>query len=138
MTPSTPPAELKQFAEAVQRAGLWLADSEQSQENFGNSVTVFIGPGVRIRTVKERGQWFVEVTGSGWDEWFSPMIWRSIIQGQVVATPTPSFNIQCQMVLDDLDRIREVIAVQPSDEIISRLRLMREERGNLRKRQQAT
>jgi hypothetical protein len=53
---------------------------EPSSDSFGNQVISFSRGKLHIRFVRDRGQWFLELSGPSRENWFDPDIWRSCIE----------------------------------------------------------
>jgi hypothetical protein len=87
--------------------------------------------GVCIRFVRDRGQWFVELSGPNCQDWFSPMVWVAHLDGVIGDLSTPSLEEQVTAIEDRLDEIQH--AVTNDDDLLERLQEERRSRASQRR-----
>jgi hypothetical protein len=51
-------------------SGFALQVDEENRASFGNRLQEWERGNVRYRMVRDRGQWFVDTSRSGWEDWF--------------------------------------------------------------------
>jgi hypothetical protein len=61
-----PPGHLLELVQRLIRQGFEEIETEYSPESFGNVLRVFERAPVRVRVVRDRGDWSAEVTAQGW------------------------------------------------------------------------
>ncbi|MGH3496015.1 MAG: hypothetical protein ACRDP1_00925 [Nocardioidaceae bacterium] len=57
---------------------------------FGNQIALLIHDGTRLRLVRDRSQWFLEIAAPLTDEWFAPVIWMAFLDGELPDPRRPS------------------------------------------------
>jgi hypothetical protein len=100
------PAPLETLRAVLEERGFWLAEQEHREDSFGDTFLVLVRRGLSVRIVRDRGQWSVEVSGPGGDQWFSPMVWRTYLDGDAGDVATPALDEQCQLVSKRLDEMQ--------------------------------
>lgn len=60
------PSHLRDLIERLQAHGFEEVQSEHAAHSFGNVLRMFEREPVRIRVVRDRGDWSVEITAAGW------------------------------------------------------------------------
>ena len=80
-----PPGQLRDLIQRLLSHGFTEVRSEVSAESFGNVLRVFERKPIRVRIVRDRGDWSAELTADGWphddhfgEEWvfLPPLITR--------------------------------------------------------------
>ena len=51
----------------------------------------------RIRLVRDRGQWFIEVAGG--DDWFSPLVWQAFLESSMPSVEIVPLDAQARCYL---------------------------------------
>lgn len=105
---TTLPAVLAKLAESLMRAGFAGPTTEKSA-SFGDLVMRFDRSSLEIRFVSDRGQWFLEIRRTGWDDWFDPDTWRACLHGLPIEREPRPLDQQAEFVAGELDDL--VIAV---------------------------
>jgi hypothetical protein len=81
-----PPGHLLDLVKTLKRHGFEEIKTEYSPERFGNVLGIFERPPVRVRVVRDRGDWSAELTAQGWpkhehfgEDWVS---WPPVLPDQ--------------------------------------------------------
>jgi hypothetical protein len=109
MDPTPLPEELIQFQNALLAQGFKVTSSQYDEAHFGDRVIVLTNDDLQVRLIRDRSQWFVETRDTHSEDWFQPMIWRAYFDRHIGLLDIPTIEQQCQMILDDLDRIGEAV-----------------------------
>lgn len=71
-----PPGHLLDLIERLDKHGFSEVEASCDARSFGNVVRLFLRPPVRVRIIRDRGDWSAEFTADGWpthdhfgDEW---------------------------------------------------------------------
>jgi hypothetical protein len=107
------PECLRKIEALLEARGYWLAEDHRS-ESFGDVVREFVRRSALVHIVRDRGKWFVEMSGRGSDEWFSPMNWRDYLLGELGSLETPKLEDQCNILLRSLPAIELAIDTDPN------------------------
>ena len=82
----------------------FTVDEKHQSESFGNQLEVFARGRCRVRIVRDRGQWFVDIEGPDQGDWFDVPTWQACftdggrtIDHSVPTDPVATFR---QMLLD--------------------------------------
>jgi hypothetical protein len=124
------PAPLERLWAKLEAAGFWLAEEEHS-ESFGDAYAVLMRGGLCVRFVRDRGQWFVDLSGPSCQDWFSPMVWLSYLDGVGGDLSTPSLEEQVTAIDDRLDEIQHAVANDA--DLLERLQEGRRSRASQRR-----
>jgi hypothetical protein len=127
---SSLPAPLKHLWAKLEAVGFWQSEEEHS-ESFGDAFAILMRNGLCIRFVRDRGQWFVDLSGPNCQDWFSPMVWVSYLDGFVTDLSTPSIEEQVTAIEDRLEEIQH--AVMNNADLLERLQEGRRLRANKRR-----
>lgn len=100
------PPEAEALADDLQRRGYSVAEERYDEASFGNTLIVLERDTTRVRLVRDRGQWFVEVAGG--HDWFSPVIWRAFLESSMPPVEIVPLAVQARWLLDDLGRIQAI------------------------------
>jgi hypothetical protein len=126
------PPEVNDLGAELRRRGYFVADERYDDDAFGNALILFERDGTLVRVMRDRGQWFAEVSAAGWNDWFAPIIWRALLGSSMPSLEPTAFADQAQALLDDLDRI-EATNRSSDDEQLARLRAWRSRRAEARR-----
>ena len=69
--------------------GFTVLGDTVDDERFGNALLLLRRGATRVRVVKDRSQWFVEIAGPGSDAWFAPAVWLAMLDGELPPSPQP-------------------------------------------------
>jgi hypothetical protein len=75
--PPEPPGHIATLIQTLEKSGFRTIYRDEVAQGFGNFVQVFERPPVRIRVVRDRGQWRAELTADGWPRdprWGEPWV----------------------------------------------------------------
>ena len=90
--------------------GFDLVVNTEDQKYFGNRLIQLRRSATQLRVVRDRSQWSLEIAGPGGIEWFSPAVWRALVEGDLgrldVLTPAE----EDAFIRDNLWRIERCIA----------------------------
>ena len=64
--PPEPPAHFPRLIARLIQAGFEEVETTYSPESFGNLVRVFERAPIRVRIVRDRGEWSAEMNADGW------------------------------------------------------------------------
>lgn len=103
VTPQLPDA----VAVLIARLEEWgvSTTSEEAQEGFGDRTIVATNPPIDVRLVSDRGQWFIELAHTDWDDWFDPDVWRACLNDNAIPDEPQPFTAQAEFLLEELERI---------------------------------
>jgi hypothetical protein len=94
----------------LEQAGLKLRREVYSEKDFGNWLRELVEPGISIRIVRDRLEWFVEASpGSG--EWYGIEEWSSCL-GQRLQVNSPVSDAM-EFVRDNIPRMRAAARSRP-------------------------
>jgi hypothetical protein len=103
--PALPP-ELAKLAAGLIEHGYRVVEERADPEHFGDRLIVFAGQRTRVRIVRDRGQWFVDVaTAKG--ECYEPVIWLAHLTGQMPPLDVPGLAADVEFVLKRLADIEK-------------------------------
>lgn len=97
------PHEVEVLLADLERLGYSTAQKSYDRASFGDAVIVLEHDATRIRLVRDRGQWFIEVGAA--HDWFSPVIWRAFLEASPPQEEIVPFAVQARWLLEDLGRI---------------------------------
>ena len=120
-------------AELVERRFLVLGDS-RDDERFGNSLLLLRRGATRLRVVRDRSQWFLEIAGPGSDDWFGPAVWLAMLDDGLPPAEQLSHDQQANFVLHRLPELDRVSA-DDSGRSIELLRTWQAQRAASRRAQ---
>src|SRR5579871_5407904 len=125
------PLPLQQLSASLEPLGFEVIEDKLDHASFGDRVVVLRERRICVRFVRDRAQWFVEISGPQCEDWFSPMVWRACLEGHVHDLSTPSLDEQCSYVTNS---IRDILAVAANDiALLSHLRETRTQRAKMRR-----
>jgi hypothetical protein len=114
------------------RRGYAVVEERYDEDSFGNAVVVLERNGTRVRLVRDRGEWFVEVAGASEGDWFAPVVWHAFLESSMPPLGTTSFDGQARLLLADLGRI-EATNSDFSERDLAGLRAWRSRRAEARR-----
>ena len=91
------------------RLGEWGFElaAESAVDSFGDHMTVLAKSPIEVRLLSDRGQWFIELSCEGWDDWFDPDVWRSCLEDEPVSEEPTALSAQAEYIIENIGRIRE-------------------------------
>jgi hypothetical protein len=125
-------AEVRAVTDALAERGYRPVNERYDAGSFGNLLMVLERDAALVRLVRDRGQWFIEATPRGADDWFAPVVWHAALVAPIPPAETLSFDAQAQLLLGDLDQIEAASAVGES-RLLEELRAVREARARTRR-----
>jgi hypothetical protein len=75
------PHALKALGGWLSTKGFTLADARES-DSFGDRLLMWVGDCCRIRIVRDKGEWALDISGAQLTGWFDADVWRSCVDGQ--------------------------------------------------------
>ena len=126
------PPEVERLLDGLRRHGYAIADERYDPDHFGDALAVLESDRTRVRVVRDRGQWFVEVAGARGGEWFAPVIWKAFLDGSAPPAVAVSFEDQARLLLDEREAI-EASARALDEDGLARLRALRAQRAEARR-----
>ncbi len=72
------PTAYQGLAEALVSEGFAIQVGDPDDSRFGDQVACLTHDRVRLRLVRDRGDWFLEIAASLTDEWFAPVVWMPL------------------------------------------------------------
>ncbi|WP_284550429.1 hypothetical protein [Aestuariimicrobium sp. T2.26MG-19.2B] len=88
---------------------------DEDTNAFGNQVVLLVHDNIRVRLVRDRGQWFLEIDAALTDEWFSPVIWMALLDKELPDARRPSAEKEASFVVrrwPDFDVLATPCAVE--------------------------
>lgn len=94
------------------RLGEWGFElaAESATDSFGDHLIVLAKSPMKVRLLSDRGQWFIELSCDGWDDWFDPDIWRSCLDDEPVSEEPAALSAQVDYIVRNVSRIMEIAA----------------------------
>jgi len=99
------PEPLAALAAKLERAGFAADEYGPDRDSFGDRMTTFTAEDLRVRLIRDRGQWTVELGHPAWEDVYDPDIWRAALEGTDPTDPSPLAE-QAAYVADRLDALR--------------------------------
>lgn len=90
--------------------------SDPDDTAFGNQIAVLIHDDIRLRLVRDRGQWFLEIAVPLTDEWFAPVVWMALLDDELPDPRRPSPEAEAEFVAD---RWADIAVVDPGATLAS-------------------
>lgn len=87
---SDAPAAYQTLIDQLVAEGFVAQISNPDDTAFGNQIVLLIHDGIRLRLVRDRSQWFLEIAAPLTDEWFAPVIWMAFLDGELPDAQRPS------------------------------------------------
>jgi hypothetical protein len=116
----------------LQNRGFVLLGDEVDPERFGNVLLLLRRDETRLRVVKDRSQWSVEIAAPGSEEWFSPAVWRALIHGALGSLDVLTPQQEIDFVRENLTSI-EATSKEFSGRTLEGLRDWRAKRASARR-----
>lgn len=138
MSASIPPEavdpEVLRLANELRDRGYSIVRERYDAASFGDALIVLEFDTSLVRLVRDRGQWFVELSCGGVDDWFAPVAWHNALVGPISPAETLSFSAQAQLLPADLPRIQVACdTLAPDSQVLEELRSAREHRAAARR-----
>jgi len=111
------PAAYKTLTAQLAAEGFVAQISDPDDTAFGNRIALYIHNEVRVRLVRDRSQWFMEIAVPLTVEWFAPVIWMAFLDRSLPDPRRPSADQEAAFVtgrwrdLDVADAPRAVEAL---------------------------
>ncbi len=106
------PEELAALTRWLTSEGFALAE-QQSSEAFGDRLLIYKREACRVRLIRDRGQWSLEINGSGQNGWFEAEIWRSCLEGENPSTGSIPLSEQATYLRKSLTQIEDALLNDP-------------------------
>jgi hypothetical protein len=104
MMPIELPEKLRPMNDVLTAAGLMRTEAGPSP-SFGDCLVEYVGSGLRIRLVRERGDWYVEAGRLTWEDHFPPEIWVSCLQRTELNDSAIGGWHQARLLIEHLDEM---------------------------------
>jgi hypothetical protein len=130
--PERLPQEVRHLVDELERHGYAITEERYDPGHFGDALVALQLDAARVRTVRDRGRWFVEIGGRRGDDWFAPVVWKAFLEGSTPPVDAMPLSEQAQFVLDARKAI-EVAARGLSDADLATLRALRAQRAEARR-----
>src|SRR4051794_35842130 len=72
------PTAYRGLADELAAHGFVVQVGDPDDSAFGNQVAVLTHDRIRVRLVRDRGEWFLEIAAPLTDEWFAPVVWMAL------------------------------------------------------------
>ena len=102
------PEVLARLADQLAAAGFRVESSARS-DAFGDRVVQFARGPVRVRFVRDRSQWFIDMSRDGWDDWFDPDVWRSCLDNLPLAREPSPLDEHAAFVVEAIEQISTAV-----------------------------
>jgi len=106
-------------------------EQELASQAFGDTIIVLRGQGLRVRVLRDRGRWFVEVSSENPNQWFDMALLKEQITGHV-GDDEPSFDEQAEFLRANWKRIVEMLTGPTASQASADLEQRRLERAKRR------
>ena len=84
------PAAYQTLTDQLVAEGFVAQISDPDETAFDNQIALLIHDDIRLRLVRDRSQWFLEIAAPLTDEWFAPVIWMAFLDGELPDPRRPS------------------------------------------------
>lgn len=91
------------------------------EENFGDSLLLLRGGATRLRVVRDRSQWFLEIAGPDSEDWFGPVVWLAMLEDKFPPAGLMATDHQVEFVRDRRAALEQASAGESGD-VLGRLR----------------
>ncbi len=89
--------------------GFALVEELRAPESFGNWFLLYERGPCRVRLVRDRGQWILDISGPDRDEWFDVDIWLSCLEGRNPPTGPYKLDEHVALLRKSLARIDDAL-----------------------------
>lgn len=124
------PAVHQTLADHLIAEGFIVQLGDPDETAFGNQTALLVHDDIRVRFIRDRGQWFLEIAAPLTDEWFAPVIWMAFLDGELPDPRRPSVEEEAAFVAtrwQDFD-------VPGAASVVDALRVWQERRAAQRRR----
>lgn len=104
---------------------------QRAPASFGDELVTFSRDAVSIRLVRDRGQWVVEASPNGGEDWYDADTWRAALTEVESPDEPRAADEQARILRDDMAAISAAVRKSPST-LIERLRTHRAARARRR------
>jgi len=99
------PEPLAALATTLEERG-FAVDEQPPSESFGDQLITFADERLRVRLIRDRSIWTIELGHPAWDDVYDPDVWRAALEGADPTDPS-ALEDQAAYVAGALDRLRE-------------------------------
>jgi hypothetical protein len=114
--------------------GFAILGDDVDDARFGNSLLLLRRGATRIRVVKDRSQWFLEIAGPGSDDWFAPAVWLAVLDGEMPPLRPLTDEEQTRLVRDRIAEV-DLASVDDSGRTLALLKSCQAQRAAARRAQ---
>jgi hypothetical protein len=100
------------LANLVARGFIVMGDTEDL-DRFGNELLLLRRGETRVRFVRDRGQWFVEIAAPNSDDWVAPVVWQALLDGELPPDRMLSDQEQTNLVGQRLNEVDDLCRSEP-------------------------
>lgn len=122
------------LVEGLVHDGFAILGDDVDDARFGNSLLLLRRAATRIRVVKDRSQWFLEIAGPGSDEWFAPAVWLAALDGVMPPLRPLTNEEQTRLVRDRIAEV-DLASVDDSGRTLALLKSWQAQRAAARRAQ---
>lgn len=102
------PDALAALASRLRAAGFSPVRSART-ESFGDRLVVYAKSLLLVRIVSDRSQWFLELGGRDWDDWFDPDTWKACLDRTELSLEPSTTSEQAEFLGNNLGRIIDAV-----------------------------
>jgi len=118
----------------LMQVGFVVLGDTTDEERFGNSLRLLRRGSTRIRVVRDRAQWFVELAPPDSEAWFSPVVWLAAVDGTMPSAAVRSDDELARIVEGRLSSIDQ-LSSDPSGKALELLTSWQAKRAAVRRAQ---
>jgi hypothetical protein len=126
------PPEVLGLRDELLRRGYGVVEERYDGASFGNALLDLERDGTFVRLVRERGQWFVGISGTAGSHGFAPVIWHAFLESSMPPLEVISLDVEAKLLLSDLPRIESVIS-DLDEQDLAELRALQSRRAKTRR-----
>lgn len=102
------PEVLARLVDQLAAAGFRVESSVRSN-SFGNRIVQLARGPVRVRLVRDRSQWSIDLSRDGWNDWFDPDLWRSCLDNVPIASDPSPLDEDAKFVVEAIEQISTAV-----------------------------
>lgn len=97
--------EVRSLLHQLRARGYVVIQQLYTERSFGNALIDLQRGCTRVRVVRDRGQWLLDMCGARDEEWWAPAVWRAWLTAWTGPIGSPAIGDQVDMLLEDLPQV---------------------------------
>lgn len=97
--------EVRSLLQQLRARGYVVLHHLYAEQSFGNALIDLPRGCTRVRVVRDRGQWLVDMCDARDQQWYAPAVWRAWLTSSTGPTGSPAIGDQVDILLDDLPQV---------------------------------